>query len=248
MRDDMKKVLVTTPRIGSRWKNDDVKQLRNKKPSEEGDNMPSRMGMKPRLKKYSDRKQLNEYLNPLIRYLTSNCGRPWDKVYSEIREKNPKGNAVSEHIYEHLFDYVCTNPIYKDNKVYVERWGSLQELYKPYSFYVDDYGILRQPRRSRPKRKQPKKDYIVVKDEAEGENIILIQRKSDKVWFMISYRKPVTRTHSYIDRAGTRREYKTMDKPGLVEIKNLDLPRIPGKYPCHSKTLSKKEKKKYGLN
>ena len=247
MRDDMKKVLVTTPRIGSRWKNDDVKQLRNKKPSEEGDNMPSRMGMKPRLKKYSDRKQLNEYLNPLIRYLTSNCGRPWNKIYSEIRKTNPKGNAVSEHIYEHLFDYVCTNPVYKNGKVYVERWGSLQELYKPYNFYVDDCGILRQPRNNRPKRKPQEKNYIVLEDNPGGNSIILIQRKTDNVWFMISYRMPVTRTRSYIDRAGTRREYKTVDKPGLVEIKNLDLPRIPGKYPYRSKTLSKKEKKRYNL-
>ena len=248
MRKDMSKVLVTTPRVGSSLKNDDVKQLRRTKPSENGDDMPSKMGMKPRLKKFRDRKQLNEYLNPLLRYLVANCGRPWNKIYSEIKEKNPKGNAVTEHIYEHLFDYVCLNPIIRDNTVYEQRWGDLVELYRPNRFYVDKEGLLRQPKNRRPKRKKENKNYIPLDDSPNGDTVILIQRESDNVWFMISYKEPVIRTRTYISRiTKKRREYKTVDYPNLVEINNLKLPKITGKYPYNSKTLSKKEKKKYNL-
>lgn len=248
MRDDMKKVLVTTPRFGSRRKNDDIKQLRRNKPSEDGDSMPTKVGMKPRLKPFSDRKHLNEYLNPLIRYLTTNCGRPWDKIYSEIKEKNPNGSAVSEHIYQHLFDYVCLHPVYKDGKVFEHGWRELSELYKPYRFYVDKEGILRQPKNRRPKYKPKKEGYIVIKDEPEGETVILIQRKSDKVWFRISYQKPVKTVVKYWSESlGGYKEYTRNDRPGFVNLKGIQLPRFRDKYPYKCKTLSKKEKKKHNL-
>jgi hypothetical protein len=95
MRKDMSKVLVTTPRIGSSNKNFEVKKdrrsFKNKKNHED---LPSYSSMKPRSSSWEDRKSLNEYLNPLIRYLNKNVGRPWDKVYSDICKNMDKRTPV----------------------------------------------------------------------------------------------------------------------------------------------------------
>ena len=238
MRDDMKKVLVTTPRIGSTMKNQEVGSLRRDKITEDYDG-PSRTSMKPSHRRYIDRKQLNEYLNPLVRYLRKNCGRPWNKVYSEIRKKNPLGNAVTEHIYQHLFQFVEVNPSFK-NKLPYESNGRYR-IYKDGwpGFYVNQAGILTQPKDRRPQYKIEKNPTIIEL----GEDTFLIQRKADKVWFMIKYTEPVKETHTY--KNGNT--YTWYNKPNEVRIQGLELPRVTGKYANFSKTLSKKEKKEHSL-
>ena len=52
-------------------------------------------------------KHLNENLAPLRRYLLSNVGRPWDKVFSEISERIALDSAVQLHIWQHVQQYVC---------------------------------------------------------------------------------------------------------------------------------------------
>ena len=84
MRKDMDKVLVTTPRVGSSMKNGEVKNNRRKAREGRYDELSSHSSMKPKSRKWDDRKMLNEYLNPLVRYLQKNCGKPWNKIYSDI--------------------------------------------------------------------------------------------------------------------------------------------------------------------
>lgn len=50
------------------------------------------------------RPQFSENLAPLYRYLAAQVGRPWDRVYSEIRQRIDTGNAVQYHILQHLYD------------------------------------------------------------------------------------------------------------------------------------------------
>ena len=57
-----------------------------------------------------DRKGLNENLAPLHRYLRSQVGRMWDKVYGEICERINRDSAVQLHIWQHLTWEVCTDP------------------------------------------------------------------------------------------------------------------------------------------
>ena len=47
-------------------------------------------------------KKLNENLNPLERFLHSSIGRPWDDVYSEIRENLCPRRAIDFHVLFHL--------------------------------------------------------------------------------------------------------------------------------------------------
>lgn len=143
MRKDMKKVLVTDGRYGSKNRNTDVVKLRREnltliehvdiEPGEfEGDpdivtkvyeledrvHSPRKSGM--RQKDWKGRKEFGEHLSPLYRYVQSNVGRPWDKVFSEIREHNTPDNPVNNHIYDHLWGYV-------------ERYVDLDEDGKPVS-------------------------------------------------------------------------------------------------------------------
>ena len=129
MRSDISKVLVTTPRVGSWRKNEEVKALRRERIDEDYDG-PTRTSMRPTGDSWSERKQLNEYLNPLWRFLQRRCGTPWDDVYSEIREHNRPGSAVGEHIFQHLFDYV------RVKITDVSHWWNPD-------FFVDEGGILR---------------------------------------------------------------------------------------------------------
>src|SRR5690606_10710311 len=54
-------------------------------------------------------KGLNEHLNPLWRFLRSNLGRPWDRVYSEIRERVDSRSVLGAHVLDHLNGQVSTN-------------------------------------------------------------------------------------------------------------------------------------------
>ena len=56
------------------------------------------------------RKQLNENLAPLRRYLERQVGRPWSKVYSEIARHLRVDNAVQQHVRDHLRDFVAMKP------------------------------------------------------------------------------------------------------------------------------------------
>ena len=47
-------------------------------------------------------KELNENLAPLRRYLKKQRGRPWSKVYSEIRATIDARSTVKQHVLEHL--------------------------------------------------------------------------------------------------------------------------------------------------
>ena len=61
-------------------------------------------------------KFFNEHLSPLRRFLDSNVGRPWDKVYSEICRHVDRGNVVQKHILTHLFDYVVVDTVLIDGE------------------------------------------------------------------------------------------------------------------------------------
>ena len=85
--------------------------------------------MRPRGRwvRYTD---LNEYFRPLKKFLETRVGNRWDGVYSEIRSRVHLGSAVSEHILQHLGDFVFYN---RDDS-----W-----LGYHFDYYVDSDGVLR---------------------------------------------------------------------------------------------------------
>lgn len=55
------------------------------------------------------RPQFSENLPPLRRFLERQVGRPWNKVYAEIRAHVNADTAVQYHILQHLYDQLVVN-------------------------------------------------------------------------------------------------------------------------------------------
>jgi hypothetical protein len=120
-----------------------------------------------------DFKGLSENLAPLRRYLQSQVGRPWNKVYSEVCERINPNSAVQLHIWQHLIHYVCTNP-------YVIS-GEVGKGWRWYPFVVDPRtGLLREnPKRRRgsmAKKPVPDADRVTVDGQHE-------YRRLNGLWF-----------------------------------------------------------------
>src|SRR5688572_30014619 len=107
MREDMAKVIVERPRKrgGLKYPRGSVRGV-DRMPL---DDWPKRRGIRRPWQERHAEKFLNENLAPLRRFLQSNVGRPWDKVYGEICQRINRSSAVQLHIWQHLSDFVCTN-------------------------------------------------------------------------------------------------------------------------------------------
>lgn len=120
MRRDMQKLLTERERYGSSSPNRKAgKRLRS---VDEGDDEPTRLSRKAL---YGGRtKSFTDVLSPLRRYLRANVGRPWNKVYSEIREHLDERSITGRHLFEHLRWEVTLDGVEGDDgKVYhATRW------------------------------------------------------------------------------------------------------------------------------
>lgn len=124
MREDMFKVIVERPR---RYKAPNARAVRQRDDIEGPQHLGMRAGYGYRA--------LNENLSPLRRYLRSQVGRPWNKVYSEIAENIDRRNTVQQHIYQHIDDFVAIHvELREDGRLIdlTQRYGNgdvTQELY-----------------------------------------------------------------------------------------------------------------------
>lgn len=136
MRQDMAKVIVERPRTRGGY------ARKGRAISDEF--LPKNEGMK---QPYGyNKKELNENLTPLRRFLLSCAGRPWNDVYSEISEHLRPTSTVQQHVRDHIKDYVVINPHKAaDGKLYeIRYWRGMQPIEKTQVLlYVDpDTGIL----------------------------------------------------------------------------------------------------------
>lgn len=71
----------------------------------------------------------SENLAPLYRFLEAQVGRPWDKVYSEIRAQVNADSAVQYHILQHLYDRLVVE-VWRgdDGQLWHRRWGEHRPL------------------------------------------------------------------------------------------------------------------------
>lgn len=124
MRSDMSKVVIERPRH-KYWKTlGSVKtgqRIRRYDENNEYDDLPKR-------EKYSMHWQgggksagkcFSDLIGPLLRYLRSNVGRPWDKVYSEMCEHLDFRKTIGRHIFEHVQGIVSLHcSMGEDGKIY----------------------------------------------------------------------------------------------------------------------------------
>ena len=152
MRHDMYKVIVERPRRGGKYSTERPAPL-------DLENSPNHEGLRRR---HRNRKWLNENLAPLHRYLASQVGRPWDKVYAGICAGIDRRNTVQQHIHEHLDHCVETHVHEIDGVLYGHRnWGGLVPLASTSArdLYVDPvHGILKYNNAKRIARRQHDQD------------------------------------------------------------------------------------------
>jgi len=137
MREDMYKVIVERPRRGGGF--------RSERPAPvDLEESPRQEGLKRR---HRSTKWLNENLRPLERFLGSQVGRPWNKVYAEICAVIDRRNTVQQHIHQHLDDFVARSVIVIDGVPHRQHsWGGLRPIAEASGpgFYVDPRtGLLR---------------------------------------------------------------------------------------------------------
>src|SRR5215470_5348900 len=101
MRSDMNKIVVERERVGS-WKPNHKwgKQL-TYIPGCDYEDEPKWVSSS-RHRQYGYSKRFSDVLNPLEGFLRKNIGRPWDKVYGELRKGLDVRKVTGLHIFQHL--------------------------------------------------------------------------------------------------------------------------------------------------
>lgn len=135
MKDHFDKIIVERPRFNSRGPNNKATKPKDLDSAPKKESMKGAGGA---LARSWCKKELNENLNPLYRFLDKQIGRPWDKVYSEMRAHIKPGNTVQEHILGHLEDHIVMAKdvvvidgmaMYKDGRYNYKRGAIINHLY-----------------------------------------------------------------------------------------------------------------------
>ena len=166
MRKDMKDLLVNTGRHGGIFAKNayDRATLRDTDP----DSLPSRIPTGRHRQYGYNAKELGDRLAPLYRFLETNCGRPWDDVYAEIKEVADHRSIRGYHLLQHVEGYVQRS----------NYDVGLRRSYGP--FFVDDDGTLQKERVLSPAERQA--NYLkTLKRHKEFPGFIIVKPPNPRV-------------------------------------------------------------------
>jgi len=185
MREDMHKVVVERERHGSTRKSRKWGQRLGFVPDADYDDQPKFVSSARGRQYANDHKWFSDVLGPLRRFLYSNVGRPWDKVFSELHQGLDVRKVTGRHIFDHLESMVETNCwIGEDRGTYTFRWG---REHKVEGFYVNPKtGLLcfaeRPSSRKRKKARLLKQEVDEVRiDESHSFKLV------EKQWYVVTY-------------------------------------------------------------
>lgn len=134
MRADMDEVVIERPRHGHGRSYHQVRRAESRGDLED---LPTKRSMRrPFRQRYID-KDLSDLLGPLEGYLNSQIGRPWDKVYSDIRKNLNPNSTTQIHIVGHLTDMVAINVIRNSQGDLIEQGDRSPSRVRPGDLYVD---------------------------------------------------------------------------------------------------------------
>lgn len=140
-----------------------------------------------------DRKLQGDRIKPLIRYLRSQLGRPWNDVYSEIRENVSLRSTMQMHLVQHVSFAVQTNTyLGEDGRVYEKRnyqsstlpETSLEEpTYYGYRFYVHPVSqvLCASPHKTLKEKTAAPTRFVI--------NPLLHYRKINDNWYVVEFEK-----------------------------------------------------------
>jgi hypothetical protein len=184
----MAKVIVERPRSAV-WAGKKPKGSRRRLQDYGEDSPPTFEGIRARW--LGQRNFFNEHLGPLRRYLDSQVGRPWDKVFSEICTHINRNSAVQDHVRDHVEQYVSRHVILIDG---VPCYGDGGRLYgqpllqfrRKYWYVCPKTGLLRRvPEASRRPRRAPRKPsplHVHVSDTAQCHLL-------DGAWYLVTLKR-----------------------------------------------------------
>jgi hypothetical protein len=184
MRSDMSKVVIERPRWGhSEPSVKTGRKIRRYDENEEYEDLPKRE--KYSMNRHSGSftgKAFSDFLAPLQRYMRSNFGRPWDKVYSEMRAHLDFRKTTGRHVFEHVqWEVELHCYLGADGKVYEQpRWGKPRLVE---GLYVHPHTVLlcwKEPRNRRKERLVEAKAKPVTKVHTNGNRYYL---KLHGIWY-----------------------------------------------------------------
>ena len=138
MREDMSKVVIERPRSGHSLPSAKTGlRLRQYDESDEFDELPRRVsGTRNKHLRPRNTKHFSDLLGPLRRYLRSNVGRPWDKVYSEMKQHLDNRKTTGRHIFEHVEREVVLDCFETEDRKVYERSRFGGRVFPVTGFYV----------------------------------------------------------------------------------------------------------------
>jgi hypothetical protein len=246
MRKDMDRILVGRPRRGG----NSPKGTGRGKDSRNMEDLPAKESMKHRWRK-GDLKELNENLAPFYRFLDKQVGRPWNDVYSEIREQINANSAVQLHILQHLEQHVELH-VEIDEEGKPRAHSGWRRSYEIEGLYVcPKSGLLKENKLPswKKRRAHPAPNYIVI----EGKTYV----ESEHGWFEIEL---VPAPRIFVRNPGwtlgSGRSYNTVSSEphwDSLHKKRMTVSELNAFYGrdvrCVTKrSLNKKELKKLGLS
>lgn len=251
MRSDMFKVIVERPR---KWKRaaSDARQLR-----EDMDGAMS-LGMR----RGYGRPWLNENLNPLHRFLQTQVGRPWSKVYSELCERIDRRNTVQQHVLQHVGDFVAIHTWRDDDELRFHSSGCYsgpQRLAEARQLlFVDpSTGILRKRKLSA--RHPTYQDRLRAKEAEIAKRRRKVSETEqlhclDGLWFSVALAiLPELNTSKVRRRPGSPFDDRRWDAVRNAYVsrrdfdRNLELFGSPYVFAVSRRQLGKKDLRRYGL-
>jgi hypothetical protein len=196
MREDMSKVVVERPRRGHSLPSGKTRlRIRHYDPEKDYEDLPKRVsGSRSKYICAGEIKYFSDLLSPLRRFLRKNVGRPWDKVYGEMKESLDDRKVTGRHVFEHIDREIETHPLIGDDgELYILEYDG--RLWPIRGFYVDPRtGLLCWSDELPPWRQRG-----ISKTEAQEVNNVRLSAntgyvKMSGVWYFIEYKifeKPV---------------------------------------------------------
>lgn len=194
MRPDMKKVVVERPRWGSRARNRKFGARLKYIAGHDYEEQPKKaLGFESyAIDGYG--KEFTDVLNPLRRFLRSNLGRPWNKVYSELCAGLDRRKVTGLHIFQHLETMVERNCYFgADGEVLRIHPGQPPVR----GFYVHPRsGLLCEARReSRRERKRQQMEAEEVTQLHPGGSFRY--QKHEDIWYRVTLRRIVVQSSDF---------------------------------------------------
>jgi hypothetical protein len=208
---------------------------------------------------HKDRKEFNEHLSPLRRFLESRVGKYWPKVYAEICENLRPSSTVQQHVRDHLEDFVAVRTSIKDGVIWIHDGGRVHRLEEGWNrLYVQPVSrcLLRNKHWTRRRSAYEKRMALAAAEIAERRRDLGGGRQLHKLrgcWFEVtlapieSRRQTFAKPHGHETRLvmGMRRD-EVIDA-GLSDLGGGELYGRYDVFAVAKRQLSHRELRKRGL-